>query len=349
MLNPLVSVIIPAYNAEKTIGNALDTVFGQTYRPIEVIVIDDGSTDKTAEIVKHYVRTFKRDYDDKIIGNVNEPPTIISNGDSRKLKNAQKKQEKFELGYLYQHNSGPSKARNSGIKAANGEYIAFLDADDLWIKEKIEKQVELFTKDPRLDVIFSDTKVTRFRGGKVNEFTIFNKENLNKEFFGHDYILVNPPEKLLKLNFISTPTVIAKRSCFKNDIFFNEKRRYIEDWELWLKMSINYNFGYLKEVYVHVLDDGHGLSSNSINMSISHSDMLDSFFIENKDKLSSYMPIHKLAKCFKDHYKWGGYFFMMNGNTKRAREFFRKSMRESLDIKVFFYYFKSFLYDLIKF
>ena len=333
MLNPLVSVIIPAYNAEKTIGNALDTVFGQTYRPIEVIVIDDGSIDRTAEIVKDYVQGIR------IVRDEGSDPTIRTSPTS----------EAIELKYIYQQNSGPSKARNTGIKAAMGEYIAFLDADDLWIKEKIEKQVELFTKDPKLDVIFSDTKVTRFRGGKVNEFTIFNKENLNKEFFGHDYILVNPPEKLLKLNFISTPTVIAKRSCFKNDIFFNEKRRYMEDWELWLKMSINYNFGYLKEVYAHVLDDGHGLSSNSINMSISHSDMLDSFFIENKDKLSSYMPIHKLAKCFKDHYKWGGYFFMMNGNTKRAREFFRKSMKESLDIKVFLYYFKSLLYDLIKF
>ena len=333
MLNPLVSVIIPAYNAEKTIGNALDTVFGQTYRPIEIIVIDDGSTDKTAEIVKDYVQGIR------IVRDEGSDPTIRTSPAS----------EAIERKYIYQQNCGPSKARNSGIKAAMGEYIAFLDADDLWIKEKIEKQVELFTKDPKLDVIFSDTKVTRFRGGKVNEFTIFNKENLNKEFFGHDYILINPPEKLLKLNFISTPSVIAKRSCFKNDIFFNEKRRYIEDWELWLKMSINYNFGYLKEVYVHVLDEGHGLSSNSINMSISHSDMLDSFFIENKDKLSSYMPIHKLAKCFKDHYKWGGYFFMMNGNTKRAREFFRKSMRESLDIKVFLYYFKSLLYDLIKF
>lgn len=333
MLNPLVSVIIPAYNAEKTIGNALDTVFGQTYRPIEVIVIDDGSIDRTAEIVKDYVQGIR------IVRDEGSDPTIRTSPTS----------EAIELKYIYQQNSGPSKARNTGIKAAMGEYIAFLDADDLWIKEKIEKQVELFTKDPKLDVIFSDTKVTRFRGGKVNEFTIFNKENLNKEFFGHDYILVNPPEKLLKLNFISTPTIIAKRSCFKNDIFFNEKRRYIEDWELWLKMSINYNFGYLKEVYVHVLDEGDGLSSNSINMSISHSDMLDSFFIENKDKLSSYMPIHKLAKCFKDHYKWGGYFFMMNGNTKRAREFFRKSMKESLDIKVFLYYFKSLLYDLIKF
>jgi glycosyltransferase involved in cell wall biosynthesis len=333
MLNPLVSVIIPAYNAEKTIGNALDTVFGQTYRPIEVIVIDDGSTDKTAEIVKNYVQGIR------IVRDVESDPTIRTYPTS----------EAIELKYIYQQNSGPSKARNSGIKAARGEYIAFLDADDLWIKEKIEKQVELFTKDPKLDVIFSDTKVTRYRGEKVNEFTIFNKENLNKEFFGHGYILINPPEKLLKLNFIYIQSVIAKRSCFKNDIFFNEKRRYMEDWELCLKMSINYTFGYLNEVCVHVLDEGDGLSSNSINMSIEHCNVLDSFFMENKDNLSSYMPIHKLAKCFKDHYKWGGYFFMMNGNTKRAREFFRKSMRESLDIKVFLYYFKSLLYDLIKF
>ncbi|PJA94745.1 hypothetical protein CO130_02855, partial [Candidatus Jorgensenbacteria bacterium CG_4_9_14_3_um_filter_38_10] len=89
--NPLVSIIIPAYNAEKYIQRALESALAQTYKDIEIIVIDDGSTDKTAEIIKTY-----------------QDPRII---------------------YFFQKNQGQGPARNNGIKKSQGEYITFLDAD----------------------------------------------------------------------------------------------------------------------------------------------------------------------------------------------------------------------------
>src|SRR3989338_5628145 len=121
MSNPLVSVIIPAYNVEKVIVDALDSVYAQTYRPIEVIVIDDGSTDRTPDIVTNYIAS----------------KTNLTSETNR---------TDIKLIYVYQKNSGPSKARNAGIKTSKGEYIAFLDADDLWMQDKLEKQINLFER-----------------------------------------------------------------------------------------------------------------------------------------------------------------------------------------------------------
>ena len=106
-----ISAIIPAYNAEKYLARSIDSVLAQTCPVDEIIVVDDGSTDKTAEIIKRY-------------------------GD--------------KVRYIHQDNAGVSAARNAGIHAATGDWIAFLDADDEWLPKKIERQVENLTRNPDL-------------------------------------------------------------------------------------------------------------------------------------------------------------------------------------------------------
>ena len=106
-----VSVIIPAHNASEYIGRAIESVLAQTRKPDEIIVVDDGSTDDTARIIA--------DYGSKVI-------------------------------YIQQENAGPSVARNTGIEAATSEWIAFLDADDEWIPEKLELQTELLGRNTNL-------------------------------------------------------------------------------------------------------------------------------------------------------------------------------------------------------
>ncbi len=101
-----ITAIIPTYNSAKYITEAIDSVLNQTYANIEIIVVDDGSTDNTENILSNYVNK------NKII-------------------------------YVKKKNGGPGSARNLGIKLANGEYIAFLDADDMWEKNKIEKQLSM--------------------------------------------------------------------------------------------------------------------------------------------------------------------------------------------------------------
>lgn len=111
MISPLISCIVPVFNGERYLREALDSIFAQTYRTLEVLVADDGSTDGT--------------------------PSIVAGVGNR-------------LRYLRQDNQGPAAARNVGIGAARGEFIAFLDADDLWHPEKLERQMARFQARPEL-------------------------------------------------------------------------------------------------------------------------------------------------------------------------------------------------------
>ena len=111
---PLVTVVIPLYNGERFIAETIRSVLAQTMRDLEVVVVDDGSTDRGAEIVRSF----------------GEP-----------------------VRYLFQENAGVAAARNAGIAAARGEYIAFLDADDVWVPEKLERQLAELRRDPRLGAV----------------------------------------------------------------------------------------------------------------------------------------------------------------------------------------------------
>lgn len=112
----LVSVVIPTYNREDLIEDALNSVFAQNYRPIEVLVVDDGSTDQTESVVQHW----------------SQQAGILS--------------EDFRLRYIRQQNAGGNPARNHGIREAKGNYIAFLDSDDTWQAEKLAKQAPLLAE-----------------------------------------------------------------------------------------------------------------------------------------------------------------------------------------------------------
>jgi glycosyltransferase involved in cell wall biosynthesis len=110
---PLVSVIIPVYNCETYLAQTINSVLSQTHRADELIVVDDGSTDRSREIVLNYP----------------------------------------EIKYIYQENSGAAEARNRGIKESHGNYLAFLDSDDLWMPEKLFLQIKVFSNDPSLDIV----------------------------------------------------------------------------------------------------------------------------------------------------------------------------------------------------
>ncbi|VAW58908.1 Putative N-acetylgalactosaminyl-diphosphoundecaprenol glucuronosyltransferase, partial [hydrothermal vent metagenome] len=123
---PLVSVIMPAYNSQKYIRRALESVFAQTYTHYEFIVIDDGSSDATRDILLEY-------------------------GD--------------KLQYLHQSNSGASSARNYGIESSIGSLIAFLDSDDLWYPQKLKIQVDAYLKEPSASIIHTEVdKQFDFKG-----------------------------------------------------------------------------------------------------------------------------------------------------------------------------------------
>ncbi len=171
MQGPLVSVIVPVYNGERYLDATLKSIFEQDYEPVEIIVVDDGSTDRTADIVKSY-------------------PVVR---------------------YIYQSNQGPSVARNTGIAAAQGELIGFLDADDVWMPEKLSKQVGYLNGHPDVDFVYAHRRM------------IIEKE-VEKPPWWHD-------EK--DMPCLGASNMLARKMVFKHVGLFNPDYRFGENAE-WL-------------------------------------------------------------------------------------------------------------------
>lgn len=187
-----ISVIIPTYNRAKLLPQAIESVLNQTFQDFELIIVDDGSTDNTEEIVKNFQEKDKR------------------------------------IKYLkHQKNKGPSATRNTGIKNSQGKYIAFLDADDIWLPQKIEIQLNKI-KETNVNVIFSN-------------WYIWNPKN-NTKIKAFDSNPIDAKQKnlissLVKKNFGNSSAILANNSLFKKNLF-DENLRYSEDYDLWFKFFL---------------------------------------------------------------------------------------------------------------
>jgi glycosyltransferase involved in cell wall biosynthesis len=194
---PLVSIIMPTYNAEKFISKSIQSVLNQTYQNWELIVVNDGSKDNTSKVVESF--------DDK------------------------------RILLIKQKNSGVSKARNIGIKNAKGAYIAFLDSDDLWLKKKLEIQVNYMLNHP--NIVLSYTYYNSF----VGDDTVVKNKQL------YPFKINNLNERLLVFNFIATLTVMVKSDVLKDIGGFDTQLFGPEDWDLWIKVSQKGNIGYINQ------------------------------------------------------------------------------------------------------
>jgi glycosyltransferase involved in cell wall biosynthesis len=204
MDHPMVSVIMPAFNSEVYIPEAMDSVVKQTYPHWELIVVDDGSMDKTREIVDGYMR-----------------------GDSR-------------IRYIHQKNSGPAAARNRGIQAAKGKYVAFLDSDDIWYLDKLEKQMDFLASNPGY-VVYGGRNYIRKEGNRFVEsgqIRLFKNFDTIRENF--EYILFHP-------NLTITGTVLFEKSLLDKTGYFDESLRVCEDDHLFIRMAAHSNFHALNE------------------------------------------------------------------------------------------------------
>ena len=192
-----ISVVIPMYNSEDTIISTLDSIKNQTaFNQIkEVIIVNDGSTDDSLDLVKEYYE----------------------------------KNEQMPLVIIDKPNGGVSSARNAGIKAAKGEWIALLDSDDGWLPKKIEIQIKTIKEHPEIDFLGGDIDG---RGLKV----------LWKKISG--LYKANVKDVCLKM-FPQTSTAVFRRSIFKQIGGYDENQRYAEDGNYFLKICSHYNYYHL--------------------------------------------------------------------------------------------------------
>jgi glycosyltransferase involved in cell wall biosynthesis len=198
---PQVSVIIPVYNGEAFIEEALESVFAQTFKDFEVIVINDGSTDGTEQRLQKY--------QDRMI-------------------------------YLKQRNQGLSASRRTGLGRSNGPLVAFLDADDVWLPQKLERQVEAARQHPECGIITTDC--LSFCGDQV---TVRSLKEWYKPASG-DVL-----EKLLFGNWIPPSAAMVRRECFEVVKTFDVPPPcYGEDWLMWMEISARYPVHFIDEVLV---------------------------------------------------------------------------------------------------
>lgn len=199
----VISVIIPVYNAEESIEKCLDSIKNQTWKgEFEIIVINDGSADRSGEILENY----------------------------------RKKNPEMPIQLINQENGGVSKARNTGLKISKGDYIALLDSDDEWLPEKTEKQMKyLVNQNFGVDFITS----------------LWNDEKVSFPYAigGNGLVAINLNKLLFKVTG-QTSTAIFKRKILENTGFFDERQRYSEDANFWMRISENNSMFLLPEKLV---------------------------------------------------------------------------------------------------
>ena len=205
MAYPPVTVLIPAYNASGTIERALSSVWCQNYPEVEVIIVDDGSIDDTSHRVEK-------------MGTAN-----------------------LRLIRLDQ-NRGVATAMNIGIREARTEYIAFLDADDEWLPNKLRRQLVVIDAQPEMSFISCGSQVVDLRGRIVATFGLELPPYGPSDFW----------RALLRKSYVAKPTVVARRIKLLETGGFEESLKISEDQDLWIKLALNGEVGFVSEVLVRI-------------------------------------------------------------------------------------------------
>ena len=224
-MNPEISIVISTYNRSSVLPRALDSVFRQKGVSFEVLVVDDGSTDGTAEMIRK-----KGDRLLLNIGSRNRSIGAVVPGTIKKKSSL----SPFSVKYLRQENRGPASARNLGIRNARGEWIAFLDSDDEWLPGKLKTQIEFFRSNPEIRICQTEEIWIR-NGRRVNPM------NKHKKYGGWIF------EKCLPLCIISPSAVMIHRNLFEETGLFDESFPACEDYELWLRITSRHAVGLISK------------------------------------------------------------------------------------------------------
>jgi len=196
---PEVSIVIAAYNRGALLERALDSVFGQTFGDYEVVVADDGSADDTLE----------------------------------RLKKRGSRVRVLQL----EHRGRPSFARNRAIEKVSGRFLAFLDSDDAWAPEKLERQVGLMRREPELVLCYTDTRFV-----DANGRSLYLQSSRERPGSG------DALNALFERNFIALSTALARTDAVRSVGGFEESLRMAEDWCLWLRLAAKGRVGFVNEL-----------------------------------------------------------------------------------------------------
>jgi len=273
---PKVSVIIPVYNAETFLSETIESVITQTYADWEIVAVDDGSTDRSGEILRKY---------------------------------EQRLPQKFHV--IVQQNSGTSAARNTAIKASKGEYIAFLDHDDLWLPEKLEKQVELLDSNKKRGMVYSDNYVIDSNGN-------LKKKSLlpYRTFRGCVF------NELFHRNFIALLTVVIRKEVLNKVGMFNPKYKIAEEYDLFLRIAEHYLIDFVEQPLAKYRVHDESVSKN-IELSVDEDLQIMGYWLNKKPKLKRELRGKIQLKKARLCYNVTAYYFSKHEYKKAIKGIYK--------------------------
>lgn len=254
MIKDLVSIISPCYNGEKYVVNFIESVLHQTYSQIELIVVDDGSVDKTSEIVQSYIGKFEA--------------------------------KKYSLRYIYQHNQGQAAAVNQGLKIYSGEYLMWTDSDDILYTENVERKVNYLKQHPDCGMVLCEGEV--IKAGNLNERIgyLARKKPNGKDAYFEDLIY--------ERNVVFVPATIMARAEAVKKVIPEEGiyvSREGQNWQLMLPLAYSYKCGYIEEALFQCVahDDSHSRSKRTYQENLQRYDNMEILLMETINKIAA-MP-----------------------------------------------------------
>ena len=211
--SPKISVVIPTYNRASCIARTIDSVLAQTYDDYELIVVDDGSEDQTREVLRPYGDTIR---------------------------------------YIYQRNCGVSVARNAGIMASQGDWVAFLDSDDEWMPTKLEKQIETADSDPSVVALVANAIIELSAQTEIDLFKIRGFQ-VDADI---SLIVSRPLSLIIELQPFTTPSLIVRRDTLFSVGLFDSSMTLYEDHDLMCRLAMKGPWAITGETLVRVYRRG---------------------------------------------------------------------------------------------
>lgn len=246
-MRPTISVVIPAFNAASYVEDCLESVYAQSGDfSLEVIVVDDGSTDDTLHRLERWP----------------------------------------DVRVLRQMQQGPSAARNAGIAKASGEFVAFLDADDLWPSGSLAARLSVMLRHPEAGLVFGDCR--QFSKNGFHPTSVFEAGGYGLGRFGDSERVLAAYPMLLENNFITTGSVLVKSALLKELGGFDESLRLVEDMDLWLRIVARYPLVYSSEICLLRRLHETNTSRNADEMSSAYLNVLERQSQVNRAVLDDY-------------------------------------------------------------
>jgi teichuronic acid biosynthesis glycosyltransferase TuaG len=280
MNDSLISIIMPVYNGERYVSEAIESVLSQTYQNFELIIVNDGSTDNSKTAIDPYLK------------------------DPR-------------IRYFEQNNAGVAAARNTAIKESQGEFIGFLDQDDIWHPTKLEIQINFLENHQDISLVYSD-------------YIIYNEiERSNSSISDLDPIDFSQCDliSIFSQNRIGVLTVLLKKKCLIDSGLLDTQLKGTDDYELWLRLVLDYKYQYISQPLATYRWHGENASNNKLKMMEQEANAISSFLKKRPDAYKILGGIIN-NRLFGIYNEIGNLLIWKHKDNLKARQFYLLALKQ---------------------